>query len=1022
MGTRHRRRAGDCHIEIVPRSELRRRRRDEERAGRSVIDGFDLDDNAAPTPRDVTCVGLVSDEESAAAALLAACRGVSLVVAVMLEGPARHRVLEDFAKVGCIVERGALSDAPEAPARHCEEEQILLGHLAAGMSVTEAAHECAMSKRTAHRRLAVLRSRYEVNSTSELIVRAAERAAERDDNPPVPGAPTLVSRDRELARVMTNLSNRRPTALIGEAGIGKTWLARAAAGRQSGPHCEGGSLASVRWSPYLPLARAVGPFPPGADAAAVAHLVIERVGDGVLLLDDLQWADSATLELIGSLAANVAIVVTVRTADTRTNAVLDLLAATGFDCLRLEALGPADALDLVRAVFPELATDRVEEVLDRAGGNPFLLLELARGTSTTLRASLLARLEPLSVPARDSLARLALLGHPADPALLGCDVEALLDAGLAIRIGDEVTLRHELIAAEVLGVVDEERQRQLHLDLAPQLSVGEGARHYWAGGDRERARCAARSAAQVANFPGERARHLLLAAGYDDGHAISSTDCSDLDVVLEAVDAFLEAGELDEARLSIDGLTTADASAEVELRRARMCWHAGDPEGARAAIEVGLGLAAGTETSTEVGLRVEELRYPIRVTFDADRAMSLATDTWNLARRVGVDEARAQVLLGSAHLVAGSAGWLEHIEAALAQAQAEGDLDTTFEASNALVAAHMLAGDRAVARSVAGTGADLARQHHRRHWEEQFAITANLLALLAGRAGEVAQWGRAFVRPHLTVAVHLAHATYAIALADLGLGREAAAVLREGRGLDAGDETGVSLLCWAEAETHWLLGRPGRAADAAEECLRHGVHHFPVRPLAGALRAWAQFDLGIEPIPVDPEGWDFAQAAAHESHGVAALVRGEHFAAVAHFERAAGLATEAPRFALRAQWGAAEALRRADQTAEARKRFLEVEAGAAVLGFLPLVGRARRSLRELGRRAADAGTPAAALTARQHQVLALVADGHTSIEIAAVLGLKKSTVDSHIKVAMQRLGASTRSQAALLAHGDRDAG
>ncbi len=307
-------------------------------------------------------------------------------------------------------------------------------------------------------------------------------------------------------------------------------------------------------------------------------------------------------------------------------------------------------------------------------------------------------------------------------------------------------------------------------------------------------------------------------------------------MVLQAVDAFLEAGELDEAGRIIDlvaGVAGVGPSAEVELRRARARWQAGDPTGAKVAVEAGLALGAGSRTATEVGLRIEELRHPIRVTFDADRAMSLATETWSLARDVGVDEARARVLLGSAHLVAGSPGWVEHIEGALAQAHGEGDLDTAFEASNALVAAHLLGGDRAVALDAAVTAAELARRHHRRHWEEQFSITANLLALLAGRAGEVAAWGRAFVRPHLTVAVHLAHAVHAIALADLGLGREAATALREGQALDAGDETGASLLCWAEAEAHWLLGQPDRAVDAAEACLRHGVDHFPVRPLAG---------------------------------------------------------------------------------------------------------------------------------------------------------------------------------------------
>ena len=55
------------------------------------------------------------------------------------------------------------------------------------------------------------------------------------------------------------------------------------------------------------------------------------------------------------------------------------------------------------------------------------------------------------------------------------------------------------------------------------------------------------------------------------------------------------------------------------------------------------------------------------------------------------------------------------------------------------------------------------------------------------------------------------------------------------------------------------------------------------------------------------------------------------------------------------------------------------------------------------------------MTPRQREVLMLVADGHSSTEIAALLGLRTGTVESHIDAAMERLGARTRQQAALLA-------
>ncbi len=48
----------------------------------------------------------------------------------------------------------------------------------------------------------------------------------------------------------------------------------------------------------------------------------------------------------------------------------------------------------------------------------------------------------------------------------------------------------------------------------------------------------------------------------------------------------------------------------------------------------------------------------------------------------------------------------------------------------------------------------------------------------------------------------------------------------------------------------------------------------------------------------------------------------------------------------------------------------------------------------------------------------MVADGFTTREIAASLGVRPSTVESHIAAAMRALGAATRHQAALIALAD----
>ena len=55
------------------------------------------------------------------------------------------------------------------------------------------------------------------------------------------------------------------------------------------------------------------------------------------------------------------------------------------------------------------------------------------------------------------------------------------------------------------------------------------------------------------------------------------------------------------------------------------------------------------------------------------------------------------------------------------------------------------------------------------------------------------------------------------------------------------------------------------------------------------------------------------------------------------------------------------------------------------------------------------------LSPRQREILALVAAGRTSKEIASALGISESTVNWHLANAFERLGASSRAEAVALA-------
>lgn len=56
------------------------------------------------------------------------------------------------------------------------------------------------------------------------------------------------------------------------------------------------------------------------------------------------------------------------------------------------------------------------------------------------------------------------------------------------------------------------------------------------------------------------------------------------------------------------------------------------------------------------------------------------------------------------------------------------------------------------------------------------------------------------------------------------------------------------------------------------------------------------------------------------------------------------------------------------------------------------------------------------LTPRQREVLALIAQGRTNPQIAALLGIALDTVKAHVEAILDRLGASNRWQAVVIGH------
>ncbi len=235
----------------------------------------------------------------------------------------------------------------------------------------------------------------------------------------------------------TRTGHGRLVLVTGEPGIGKTSLVQrlaADAGMPVGWGRASDDLGSPPYWIFRQLARSLGrPFPMGGtDGSAEARFAaFEAFAEDLreaatphgllVVLDDLQWADAASLALLVHLARDLAraplmIVVTYRDTETTgrdalTTALAALAREPVLTRIRLVGLSEAEVAEQLAHVRGEVPADVAALVSRRSGGNPFFVTELARlvgiagdalpdGVVDTVRA----RLARLSEPCRELVA------------------------------------------------------------------------------------------------------------------------------------------------------------------------------------------------------------------------------------------------------------------------------------------------------------------------------------------------------------------------------------------------------------------------------------------------------------------------------------------------------------------------------------------------------------------------------------------------------------------------------------------
>ena len=355
-----------------------------------------------------------------------------------------------------------------------------------------------------------------------------------------------LGRQRELARLGDAAGRGRSLVVAGPPGIGKSTLL-AAARDELGPRARlGVCLERLADRPYLPLLHAAGEVATPADDAAAARMVLRALGDdGVLLLDDLHWADPATVRVTLYLVGRRPVLAAVRAGAPGADALRRQLVEAGAGELALDGLDEEALLRVAASRRPDLGDGERRRLVRAAAGVPLHLLASLEDEDAEPRARLRARVRRLGPDAHRALALLALAGRPLPPGVAGDAVDRLLADGLAERVGGAVRPAHDLIGRAAVELLPEAERRALHAELAEGApDDGDAAVHWQEAGEPERAVATALAAADAAGGVLERARLLAVAATNATGPQARCLRLRACRALAEAGDAVAAAGLL----------------------------------------------------------------------------------------------------------------------------------------------------------------------------------------------------------------------------------------------------------------------------------------------------------------------------------------------------------------------------------------------------------------------------------------------------------------------------------------------
>ena len=752
----------------------------------------------------------------------------------------------------------------------------------------------------------------------------------------------------------------------------------------------------------------------------------------VLVVEDIHWADEATIDLLRFLGrrirdTNVLLIVTYRdeslgAADPLRIALGDL--ATQRSVRRI-GLAPLSA-DAVRVLAGDEGLDAAA-LYRLTGGNPFYVTEVVQSgmgeVPTSARDAVLARVSRLTAGAREVLDAAALIGTRIELPLLetvtGCPpvaVDELLASGLlagnGAGSGAGLSFRHEIVRMVVAGAISPLRSGPVHariLGALRDLGCADDARlafHAEAAGDGpdvlRYAPAAARRAAALGAHR-EAAAQFERALRFADGLDPATADGLDPAPVAGLYDGLAaELGLLDRWQDAADALERAldlwrqagDPRREgATLRQfSRTMWRLCRGQESLAAGEAAVSLLEPLGPTPELAWAYANLAGQRIEDSQNEAAIGLADQAQAIAESLGVPEVLSDALNTQGCALAGLGGkWTGPLKRALQIAVTEG---LQAQAGRAFANLHSMHCSRlrfTEAEPYFADGTAYCDEHdigtygiclRGEHtctlemlgcWDESAALSLELLtwsgASPVNRINPLTSLGKILARR-----------------GEPGAWDRLDEAMRSADGTT--EPQHILRVRVARAEACWLAGQHSEARREAE--LADDV--------SAGTDAWERGMIS---------NWLRRTGSARPSRGQ--LAEPYQLQADGDWEQAASLWAQ-----LGCRYEAALALLESGREAALRDAlsiFIGLGAGAAA-------GVTRQAMRERGVHSIPAGPRAATrahplgLTRREQEVLGLICAGHTNAEIARQLFISAKTVDHHVSAVLAKLGVPSREIAA----------